>query len=261
MKAIKVYLEDLVIKNRLRDVDEEKVKVLADSMSKIGLQQPISIWQEPDEHNLGAIHLVAGLHRVRAAESLGWEDIDAIEVNLNEIDRRRWEIAENLHRSELTALERSEHVAEWIRLTEESDKVRQVDAVSTQVVAKIPEHRKRGRPEGGVKAAAREIGVNREDARRAVKVASLSDEAKEVAREVGLDDNRSALLEAARAPKEKQAEVLRDIAEKKKEKPEPVSVQWTAEDERSYGVLLDAWERATDAARNQFLRECTRKVA
>src|SRR5690606_15785955 len=51
------------------------------------------------------------------------EQIDAIEVDLNDIDRRRWEIAENLHRSELTVLQRDEHVAEWIRLTDEAESI------------------------------------------------------------------------------------------------------------------------------------------
>ncbi len=86
---------------------------------------------------------------------------------------RLWEIAENLHRAELTALERAENIAEWIRL---ADKVGQLDPLS-----------KGGRGnEGGVRAAAREIGVERMEARRAEKVASLSDDAKEAAREAGL---------------------------------------------------------------------------
>ena len=43
------------------------------------------------------------------------------------------------------------------------------DGISPQVVGK----KERGRPQGGVEAAARELNINREDARRAVKVASL----------------------------------------------------------------------------------------
>lgn len=39
----------------------------------------------------------------------------------------------------------------------------------------------------GYSAAERDLGIKRDDARRAEKVASLSDEAKEAAREVGLD--------------------------------------------------------------------------
>lgn len=67
-------------------------------------------------------------------------------------------------------------MARWVVLTEER-------AQSTQPVSK-PQG---GRPEGGIKAASRDLGINREDARRATKVAGLSDEANETAREVGLN--------------------------------------------------------------------------
>lgn len=49
-------------------------------------------------------------------------------MDADETQCRLWEIAENLHRAELSALERDEHVAEWIRLT--GEKLRQPDAVS-----------------------------------------------------------------------------------------------------------------------------------
>lgn len=65
-------------------------------------------------------------------------------------------------------LERSEHVAEWIRLTEEK-------RVSAQLGPKSP-----GRPEGGINSASRELGVNRQQAQRAAKVAGLSERAKEI---------------------------------------------------------------------------------
>src|SRR4051794_35093306 len=37
------------------------------------------------------------------------------------LPKRRWEIAENLHKADQSAMERSEHVAEWIRLTEKTE--------------------------------------------------------------------------------------------------------------------------------------------
>ncbi|MBI0435428.1 hypothetical protein D9598_16525 [Roseomonas sp. KE0001] len=71
-------------------------------------------------------------------------------------------------------LERSEHVAEWIRLTEEKVKLAQVAPVSER-------GRVEGRGnEGGIRSAARELGVDRDAARRAAKVAGLSDRAKEI---------------------------------------------------------------------------------
>jgi hypothetical protein len=60
-----------------------------------------------------------------------------------------------------------------------------------------------GRPRSsacwGVNAAARELGIDPDDASRATKVAGLSDEAKVVAKESGFDGNRSVLLKAAKA--------------------------------------------------------------
>ncbi|HEX3862536.1 MAG TPA: hypothetical protein VHY35_12655 [Stellaceae bacterium] len=100
-----------------------------------------------------------------------------------------WEIAENLHRAELTVLERSEHVAEWVRLAD--DKLAQVAPVSP----------KGGRgKEGGINAAARELGIERTDAQRATKIDDLDESAKAEAKALKLDDNQSALLAAAKAP-------------------------------------------------------------
>jgi hypothetical protein len=119
--------------------------------------------------------------------------------------------AENLHRADLTKLERDEQIAEWIDITEK---------VSSQLATK-PQG---GRPESGVRAAARDLGVDRDDAHRAVKVASLSDEAKETAREEHPDNNRSALLAASR---EKSPEA--QVAMLKKYKAAPATSQGTLE--------------------------------
>jgi hypothetical protein len=58
-----------------------------------------------------------GLHRLEACKRAGVQFVDC-RILEDETDARLWEIAENLHRAELTALEHDEHVAEWIRLTE-----------------------------------------------------------------------------------------------------------------------------------------------
>jgi hypothetical protein len=60
------------------------------------------------------------------------------------VDARLWEISENLHRAELSALERAEHVDEWMTLTESKQK-----AVSAQPAQK---RSKRG-VEGALKAS------------------------------------------------------------------------------------------------------------
>jgi hypothetical protein len=101
-----------------------------------------------------------------------------------------------LHRAELTALERSEQIAEWARITE---------SISGATCATKPGAGQGSK--GGVRAASRELGLDRTEVQRSIKIAGLSAEAKEAARDVGLDDNRSALLKAARVAPERQADV------------------------------------------------------
>lgn len=79
-------------------------------------------------------------------------------------ETRLAKIAENLHRAELSKLERSENVGDWARLT-------LTDKASGQLAQK-PQG---GRAEGGISAAAREIGVERTEVGRADKIASISD--------------------------------------------------------------------------------------
>lgn len=198
-----LFVAAIDCEDRKREVRDEAVKALADSMSKVGLRTPITVRPVNDGERLV---LVAGAHRLAAAKSLGWERIDAfVEEDCDEIDAELWEIAENLHRAELTALERDEQVARWVALTEQ--KARQADAP-------LPGGSQPA--EKGQRKAARELGLSEPDARRATKVASLSEQAKATAREVGLDDNRTALLEASRkASAVEQVEFLKAQADRK----------------------------------------------
>lgn len=201
-------VEDIYVGERLRKAAPDRVRALADSIRDIGLMTPISIRivegpiKIDGEDTWDVPVLVAGLHRLEAVKLLGWTKIECFELSADDIDAQLWEIAENLHRADLSALERDEHVAKWIALAEQKQAE---GVVSTQVVSK-PQG---GRPEEGVRAAARELGLNREDARRAVKVASLTPEAKAAAIETGLEDKRSVLLEAAKQQADEQAAFLR----------------------------------------------------
>ena len=147
--------------------------------------------------------LVAGRHRLEAYRILGLDYIDAVVSDSTETEAKMWEIAENLHRADLTVLERSEHVAEWIRLSEKKEEV------LTQVASKP----KGGRPEGGVRAASRDLGIDLTEAQRAVKINSMSPEAKTAAIEAKMDDSQTALLHVAAQPSAEAQ--LKAIKEKK----------------------------------------------
>ena len=89
------------------------------------------------------------------------------------------EIAENLHRAELTALERDEHIAEWVRLTEEKAKAAGSEEKPGQL-AQVSTKGGRGK-KSGISAASRDLGLERTQVRRAIKVAGITPDAKEAA--------------------------------------------------------------------------------
>jgi ParB-like chromosome segregation protein Spo0J len=190
-------LDQIFVGDRLRPVNPVAVAALKESFAKIGMKTPISVRFISNE--LG-FQLITGLNRYTAAGELGWNRIAVRYETGTERDALQWEIAENLHRAELTELERSNHIAEWIRLAEEDRK--EPESVLAQLGPKLSargrEHE--GRPASGVRAAARDLGIERHHAQRSVKIAAIAPAAKEAARELGLDDNQSALLKAAREP-------------------------------------------------------------
>lgn len=252
-----------------RPVNEEAVLRLMESIQRIGLRTPLSVrlvdgFKVGGDEVDGQPVLVTGAHRLEAVRRLGWEKVECfVMTDGDEANARRWEISENLHRADLTALERSELVAEWVSLAEQDLILPQAEAKSK--TASNPKGA--GRKPSGIRAASRELNIEPEAARRAVKVASLTDEAKQVAREVHLDDNRSALLQAAKAAPEEQPAILRTIAAVKeetkrtlKEKPAPAPMpddefpQWTSEHETAYASLIDTWDAAPEEARQAFLR-------
>lgn len=167
---------------------DEALATLEESMGRLGLINPIRVRPFGDGYQV-----VAGSHRLQAAELLEWREVACIVVSDDDIAAELAMIAENLHRAELSALERDEQIARWVELS----------GVKFQSAQIAPFESKRDdgrghRPESGINAASRELGIDRTDAQRAVKVASLSPEAKEAARETGLDNNRSAMLAAAK---------------------------------------------------------------
>jgi ParB/RepB/Spo0J family partition protein len=193
VEAIKISAIKQGADRRVVRVDD--ITRVADSMAKIGLKTPITVRRL--DNGFG---LVTGAHRLAAAKKLGWKEIDAFVSKFeSDVDARLWEIAENLHRAELTALERANHIAEWVRLTDKGAQI------AHPLGGVQPEDR-------GISKASKELGKDRAEIQRSIKIASLTSEAKKVAVEVGLDDNNSALLKAAKQDPRLQGESLAKFA-------------------------------------------------
>lgn len=191
-----VIVENVTIPAGRRALDEATVAELIASIQRLGLLTPITVRSRADDE----LTLIAGRHRLEAVRRLGWESIPAVYLYGDDTDARLWEIAENLHRAELTALEQAEHIAEWVRLTEE------------RKGAQLAPPGGRQPHEKGIKAAVRELGIERTEAQRAVKIDAIAPEAKEAAIAAGLANNQSALLDVAKAPAAEQTAKVEDLA-------------------------------------------------
>lgn len=77
-----------------READQDAVQKLADSISKVGLLNPITVDQE--------YTLIAGLHRLEAAKRLGWAEIKCTVSNLEGLQAELAEIDENFVRKGLS---------------------------------------------------------------------------------------------------------------------------------------------------------------
>lgn len=101
-------------------------------------------------------------------------------------------IAENLHRREISALERNELLDRWVKLTEKKSAEPVEAAMEVAEVRPLREPGKGAGSKGGIRQAARDLGVPRSTLQQAVKIAALSPEAKDAARKAGLADNQAA---------------------------------------------------------------------
>ena len=199
-----VHVIRVKINGRRRELDRKKVKGLADSITEIGLLNPITVRSTGDEYVL-----VAGRHRLEAAKLLDWSTIPAVVVDLDEVDRLLAEIDENLIRNDLSDLERAEHLKARKRL----------------YLQKYPETKQGGAPglPGGGKAktenisafatdAASKLGVTDRAIRQDVQIAeSIPEDVRDALRDSPLADSKTDLLAMARLPEAAQREVVSTV--------------------------------------------------
>lgn len=113
MKLQRVALNLLRASAQPRQLITADVDKLAASIKEVGLIQPITVRPAAIMNGIATqgFQIVAGHHRVAACRALGWDDIDAIVVDVAEhLGAELIEIDENLCRSELTAAQRSKAV-------------------------------------------------------------------------------------------------------------------------------------------------------
>lgn len=224
----KTHIDLIDVGLRHRQVTELSVSMMAQSMSRIGLQTPITVRAVMRDEDAGDLVLVAGATRLAAAKSLGWTHIDTIVVECTDVEAEMWEIAENLHRSELTKLERAEQINRW------RDLLSQAGTKPT------------------VRDTAAALNISRMEAQRASDLSRLTAQAKEAARDADIDDNQSALLEVAAGEPEQQVKLVAQVKEKRARGPRFDHTGNENQHDRDVLMLMGVWESACPSAQNEF---------
>jgi ParB/RepB/Spo0J family partition protein len=163
-------VDEIFIGEHRRPVNPETVEQLTASIGRLGLFVPISVRNDetiadPETGEIvGGFALVTGRHRLEAFRKLGIERIPAIVMDGDEIDAELWEIAENLHRADLTKDERDRQIRRYADLLTRQE-------LQSPQIASIESKRpdKRGhRPKGIAAKIADETGLSKDTVARAL---------------------------------------------------------------------------------------------
>ena len=97
---MRIGIKEIKVNPRHRKTEPNHIRELADSITGIGLLNPITV----DKHFV----LIAGLHRLEAVKSLGWEEIECCICDLEGLQAEMAEIDENYIRLDLGPTEQGE---------------------------------------------------------------------------------------------------------------------------------------------------------
>jgi len=104
---LRIPLDRIVINPEIAarvKVDEEHLDVLMKSLKEDGQLHPITVRPLPD----GRYELIDGLHRVEASKRLGWRDIEANIISVDEVEAKFLALKANIVRRSLEAVEEGE---------------------------------------------------------------------------------------------------------------------------------------------------------
>lgn len=257
----KIRLAEIGLSDRLRPIDDAHAALIAENIRACGrMLQRILVRPNPAHGATPSYWLIAGGHRYRAAQMLGWEWIEADAVEASDDEARLAEIDENLVRHELNPLDRAVFLAERKALYERlhpdtragvaGGKARQGAATDIMSFARDTAER---------------CGLDERTIQRAVMIASRLDPALR-ARIAGtaLAKNQSELLALVKVEPSRRLHVV-DLLLTEGTTVRTVSAAArlldgaaapaTDDREKKVAALRKAWNRAGATARRQWLEE------
>ncbi len=204
-----VPISEIKINAGRREADPEGVQELVDSISKVGLLNPITIDRE---HTL-----IAGLHRLEAAKLLGWTEIECNVSSLEGLLAELAEVDENVVRKGLSAVEYSDLL---LRRKEIYEALHPETKAGTSQAAGM--NRAKGNNVGCkmhptsksfVQDTAEKLGVNPSTIKRQIQTAkNLTTEAKDIIRDTGTKITKKDALKLSRLEPEQQRDAASQLA-------------------------------------------------
>ena len=199
-----VPISEIKINAGRREADPEGVQELVDSISKVGLLNPITIDRE---HTL-----IAGLHRLEAAKLLCWTEIECNVSSLEGLLAELAEVDENVVRKGLSAVEYSDLLLRRKEIYEalhpetknggdqKSEKIRTSKCRSDSMKSFVQD-------------TAEKLGVGRRTVERQIQTAkNLTTEAKDIIRDTGTKITKKDALKLSRLEPEQQRDAASQLA-------------------------------------------------
>ena len=199
-----VPISEIAVSDERREVLPEDVQALANSISAVGLLNPITID--------GANNLIAGLHRLEAVKLLGWTEIECSVTSLEGLMADLAEVDEDFIRKGLSQVDYGELLLRRKEIYEsihpetknggdrKSEKIRMQNLQSDSA-------------DSFVQDTAKKLGVAPRTVAAQVQTAkNLTPEAKEIIRNAGEKINKTNTLKLSRLAPEQQVEAANQLA-------------------------------------------------
>lgn len=262
-ELIRLNLSDLYRGDRLRPVDMDVAAAIGASFEERGQISPITVRRTPAK-NKGATPytLITGGHRCAAADIIGWAELDALVVQADGAEAQMMEIAENIFRNELNALDRAVFVLRYRELWEETHgkidrtknlKIGQLLPKGTECPSEIFAP---GRELS--KQVQERLGFGETTYKKVTRIGqNLHPVLRTALRGTGAETDQSMLLKLAKLPADDQLRVAASL----KEKPDlKLALSWLKPEKpvldrqaELLKKLVAAWDSASEQTRNEFL--------
>ena len=198
---MQVNIDRIQVNSGRREALPDAVRELADSISAVGLLNPITVDRD--------YILIAGLHRLEAAKLLGWAEIECNVSSLEGLQAELAEIDENFVRADLETLEFGKLLLRRKEIYEQLHPETRQGKRNRQTVKNEETSLLTAKPFS--QDTAEKLGVSRRTVEKKIKIAKdLSPDARKVVEDHAI--GTEAAFHLARLPQEQQAEAASLLA-------------------------------------------------